>query len=60
MVTSLPGGGNRKGPCWAGVTSGLLPVKAQDGLRLRHIALWARASASLMGALVRTRSRDFV
>ena len=60
MAKSLLGVGNRKGPCLTGIAAGLLPIKAQDGLRLRHIDLWARASASLTGALARTGSRDFV
>ena len=60
MAESLFRVGNRKGPCGAGVAAGLLPVKAQDGLRLRHIAGRVRASASLFRALARAGSRDFV
>lgn len=60
MGESLPGGGNRKGPCPVGIAAGLLPVKAQDGLRSCHTAWRARASASLFRALSRMGSRDFV
>jgi len=37
VVKSLSSVDNRKGSCSAGVAAGLLAVKAQDGLRSRHI-----------------------